>query len=176
MEAIARIALFNNLFYVCAGTAVISLFLAVFFFIQFDIPSVYAAMTGKSRKRSIQRMQAQSRAGKSMHSRVRRKPATGAPPTGQTGHAPPRKQPDRPAKPPRPEPKPEPKTEPRTEPAARPETGVLKMDTPETQVLHPLQEPEAPVTEQLAPTALPEKRITFRITENTISVHTDEWI
>lgn len=167
-----EIALFNNLFYACAGIAAISLFLTVFFFIQFDIPSVYAAMTGKKRRRSIQRMQAQSVAGKSMHSRVRRKPATGTPPTGQTGQAPPRKRPERPAEPPRPEPKPEPKPE----PAARPETGVLKMDTPETQVLPPQQEPKAPVTEQLAPTALLEKRITFRITESTISVHTDEWI
>lgn len=172
MEAIARITLFNNLFYVCAGIAVLSLLLAVYFFIQFDIPSVYAALTGKKRKRSIQRMRAQSQAGKTMHSRVRRKPSSGTLPTGQT--APPRKQPERPAEPPRPEPKPEPGPE----PAPRPETGVLKMDTPETQVLPPVQEPSAPVTEQLAPTALLTSRqpFAFLITENTICVHTDEWI
>lgn len=168
MEAIARITLFNNLFYVCAGIAVLSLLLAVYFFIQFDIPSVYAALTGKKRKRSIQRMRAQSQAGKTMHSRVRRKPSSGTPPTGQT--APPQKRPEPPAEPPRPEPGPE--------PAQRPETGVLKMDTPETQVLPPVQKPSAPVTEQLAPTELLTGRqpFAFLITENTICVHTDEWI
>lgn len=169
MEAIARIALFNNLFYVCAGTAVISLFLAVFFFIQFDIPSVYAAMTGKSRKRSIQRMQAQSRAGKSMHSRVLRRPVTGTleGKTGQGAPAPQSQKQERPPAPPRPEPE------------IRPETGVLKMETPETQVLQPepiRQEDQTPTEEELAPTEFLGKRVTFQITENTICVHTDEWI
>lgn len=169
MEAIARITLFNNLFYVCAGIAVLSLLLAVYFFIQFDIPSVYAALTGKKRKRSIQRMRAQSQAGKTMHSRVRRKPSSGTPPTGQT--APPRKRPEPPAEPPRPEPEPK--------PAQRPETGVLKVETPQTQVLTPTeQEKKAPITEELAPTELLTGRqpFAFLITENTICVHTDEWI
>lgn len=173
MEAIARITLFNNLFYVCAGIAVLSLLLAVYFFIQFDIPSVYAALTGKKRKRSIQRMRAQSQAGKTMHSRVRRKPSSGTPPTGQT--VPPRKRPEPPAEPPRPEPKPEPGPK----PAQRPETGVLKVETPQTQVLPPMgQEKKAPITEELAPTELLTGRqpFAFLITENTICVHTDEWI
>ena len=169
MEAIARIALFNNLFYVCAGRAVISLFLAVFFFIQFDIPSVYAAMTGKSRKRSIQRMQSQSRAGKSMHSRVRRRPQTGSL-EGQSGQVAPAPQPQRQERPSAP---------PGPEPETRPETGVLKMETPETQVLQPEPSPQAdqpPAEEVLAPTEFLGRRDTFQITENTICVHTDEWI
>lgn len=166
MEAIARISLFSNLFYACAGIAVISLLFAVFFFIRFDIPSVYAVMTGKRRKRSIQRMQAQSSAGKSMHSRVRRK-GTGTleGKTGQMGAAPRRQEPEQMPEPPRSEP--------------RPETGVLKVETPETQVLQPVrQETKAPITEELPPTEYlgGKQPFTFRITENTISVHTDEWI
>ena len=169
MEAIARITLFNNLFYVCAGIAVLSLLLAVYFFIQFDIPSVYPALTGKKRKPRIQRMRAQSQAGTTMHSRVRRKPSSGTPPTGQT--APPQKRPEPPAEPPRPEPGPK--------PAPRPETGVLKVETQQTQVLKPMgKEKKAPITEELAPTELLTGRqpFAFLITENTICVHTDEWI
>ena len=39
---------------------------------QYDQRADSAALTGKKRKRSIQRMRAQSQAGKTMHSRVRR--------------------------------------------------------------------------------------------------------
>lgn len=57
MDATAQISLYTTLFYVSLGIAVLGLALAVFFFFYFDIPAVFAMMTGKARKETIRRME-----------------------------------------------------------------------------------------------------------------------
>lgn len=60
MAAMERISLFGTLFYVSLGLAVLGLGLAVFFFFFFDIPSVFALMTGRAKQQTIQRMAEQN--------------------------------------------------------------------------------------------------------------------
>lgn len=57
MDAVELISLYNTLFYVFLGIAALGLALTVFFFFYFDIPTVYAMITGKAREQTIQRMQ-----------------------------------------------------------------------------------------------------------------------
>ena len=57
MDAVELISLYSTLFYVFLGIAALGLALAVFFFFYFDIPTVYAMITGKAREQTIQRMQ-----------------------------------------------------------------------------------------------------------------------
>lgn len=60
MDAAAKMELFQNLFYVSAAIAVVGLGLAVFFFFFFDIRNVYALMTGKAKRQTIERMAEQN--------------------------------------------------------------------------------------------------------------------
>ena len=60
MTAQAQIELFGALFYVCMVIAIIGLGLAVLFFFIFDIPSVYALMTGKAKRQTVERMAEQN--------------------------------------------------------------------------------------------------------------------
>lgn len=65
MDAAAKMELYGNLFYVSAAIAVIGLGLALFFFFYFDIRNVYALMTGKAKRQTIERMAEQnSRTGR----------------------------------------------------------------------------------------------------------------
>lgn len=50
------ISLLNTLFYVSAAIAALGLFLSVFFFFYFDIPTVRAMMTGRVRQETVRRM------------------------------------------------------------------------------------------------------------------------
>lgn len=51
------ISLFSTGFYIFLGIAVIGFGLAAFFFFRFRIPEVYALMTGRARKKTIEKMQ-----------------------------------------------------------------------------------------------------------------------
>lgn len=65
MTAQTQIELFGALFYVCMVIAIIGLGLAVLFFFVFDIPGVYALMTGKAKRQTVERMAEQnSRTGR----------------------------------------------------------------------------------------------------------------
>ncbi len=64
MDAIAQITLFGNLFTVCIVVAILGFVLGVFFFFFFDIPKVYALMTGKGKEASIrQTMEGHAKTG-----------------------------------------------------------------------------------------------------------------
>lgn len=60
MNAVEMISLYGNLFYVSMAIAVVGLGLSVFFFFYFDIPTVYALMTGKAKEDTIRRMAEQN--------------------------------------------------------------------------------------------------------------------
>lgn len=60
MTAEVQIELFTALFYVCLAIAIIGLGLAVLFFFIFDIPSVYALITGKAKRQTVERMAVQN--------------------------------------------------------------------------------------------------------------------
>lgn len=186
MDAIARIELYNQLFYVSAVIAVVGFLLAVFFFFLFDIPGIIAMMTGKARKQTIREMEAESaRSGsirfqypKAHTEGIGRKGKTGR--TGKTGHtkrssgipetAPPPKSSDFPAQKP---------------PERRPETVVLNTPAPDTAVLAqnaqdtvPLQVAAARAADSGKTEILTQSVVGFRfqMTENTMVIHTDEMI
>ena len=184
MDAIARIELYENLFYAFAGIAVVSLILSIFFFFRFDIPQIYAVMTGKQRKRTIQEMEERnhetgklrfqypvtrnSHTGK--RSRTERTAGTGktTAPIPNTA-VPPRSAPKPPqARQPQPQ-------APVPRPMERPETEVLSGATPETVIL----QQNTGCTEELdRPMVLKPSQINFdfRITESIVEIHTDEMI
>lgn len=56
MDALQRMELFSSLRLVFMAIAIIGLALAIFFFFYFDIRSVYALMTGKAKRQTIERM------------------------------------------------------------------------------------------------------------------------
>ena len=60
MTAQAQIELFGALFYVSMAIAIIGLGLAILFFFVFDIPGVYALMTGKAKRQTVERMAEQN--------------------------------------------------------------------------------------------------------------------
>lgn len=60
MNAVEMISLYGTLFYVSLAIAVVGLALAAFFFFYFDIPTVYALMTGKAKEDTIRRMAEQN--------------------------------------------------------------------------------------------------------------------
>lgn len=57
MEATQQISLYSNLFYFSLTIAILGFLMAVFFFFFFDIPTVFALMTGKARKKTVQKIQ-----------------------------------------------------------------------------------------------------------------------
>lgn len=60
MTAENQIALYGGLFYLCLAIAIIGIGLAVFFFFFFDIRSVHELMTGKAKRKTIERMAEQN--------------------------------------------------------------------------------------------------------------------
>lgn len=62
-EALGRISLYNNLFYVSLAVTGIALVLGVFFFFFFDIPSVFAIKTGRAKKKNVSRIKAKQAEG-----------------------------------------------------------------------------------------------------------------
>lgn len=190
LDAREAIDLCENLFFAFAGIAAVSLILAIFFFIRFDIPGIYAVMTGKQRKRTIQQMEERNHetgklryqypgAQTGKRSRTER-------PKAPAGTVTPPPQPPKPAASAAPGPAPvTPVRSPRPSPSERPETEVLSVDAPETMLLTEdtpetvILRKETGKTEELEPTMLlkPSQMVfDFRITEETIEIHTSELI
>lgn len=175
----ATISLFNTLFYVSMCVAAMGLALAIFFFFYFDIPTVYAMMTGKARMETVRRMSEQNaktgklrgntdNVGKS--GRTGRTARTGRNAKVRSGEV---VHPVAPAQ--------------QSAPAEyRPETSVLSVQAPETSVLGSNSAETAILTPggnhadyQASETAVlrPEVReISFRMTETTLVIHTNEII
>ena len=70
MNAVEKIALFDNLFYVFMGLAIVGLIFAVFFFFFFDIPKIFSLITGRNKKHALEQMQDRSMSGKSLRSKA----------------------------------------------------------------------------------------------------------
>ena len=83
MDAVELISLYNTLFYVFLGIAVLGLALGIFFFFYFDIPMVYSMITGKSKEKAILRIQKQN--AKTGNLRFQYPDHTGDIRTGRTG-------------------------------------------------------------------------------------------
>lgn len=69
MNAVEKIALFDNLFFVFMGLAIVGLIFAVFFFFLFDIPKVFSLITGRNKKHAMEQMQDRSKSGKSLRAK-----------------------------------------------------------------------------------------------------------
>ena len=52
-----QINLFHTLFYVCLGLSIFCLVLSIFFFFKFDIRNIFNARTGRSVKKTVQRVE-----------------------------------------------------------------------------------------------------------------------
>lgn len=170
MDATAQISLYTTLFYVSVGITVLGFVLAVFFFFFFDIPAVFAMMTGRAKKETIRRMEEQNAKTGNLRFQY---PSGGLGKSGRTGGKTGRT--EKTAKTARtaefPSPPP---AVPTQEPRA--ETSVLQRPTMETTVLNneagqtmPLNMPPQPKPQRPSP-------IPFRMTENTLVIHTDEMI
>lgn len=188
MSAVEQISLFNTLFYVFMGIAALGLALSVFFFFYFDIPSVYAMMTGKAKRDTIRKMEEENfKTGKLRNQYPKHTGDTKH--SGRIGHSGRIASKKAAVSPPQ-------ESIPAAEPPQAYETGVLNMDTPgtavlsstaaETAVLHsgygetvPLNHAEMdyhpPVQMPVAPMQN-EPQIRFQITENTMVIHTNEFI
>ena len=166
MSAFEQIQLFQTLFYVSLGVAVLGLILAVFFFFFFDIRSVYTLLFEKGKADTIRKMAEQNAKTGTL-----RRYHTGN--TGNTGNTGSTGNPD---------------TLPLTKDSASApqaqteaaETVVLQPDAAETSVLAAASEATTvlqPAVEA-APRKTPEVKsgIRFEVTENTILIHTDEFI
>lgn len=179
------IELYEKLFYVFAGMGVLSLGLSIFLFIRFDIPQTYAMLTGKARRKTIQEIENRNaQTGKlrqhpkgyaqeqAPHTARRKRTGGQTGRTGKTGNngQPARENARREAR----QPKPAPAVQPA--PAQRMETEVL--DAPAMQTVM-LSKPTG-ITEDLGQTEMlrPAENVNFyfQVTENTVSIHTDEFI
>lgn len=168
MSAVEQISLFSTLFNVFLGIAALGLIMAVFFFFYFDIPDVYAMMTGKAKKASIRKMEEQN----AMTGKLRSPVFDGGPKTGRTGARKGKVQITNPAPP--------------AADTSRAETGVLHMETPETSVLGATAEETvilggpaaapAPYSEETAVLRPTAPNFRFQVTENTMVIHTNEFI
>lgn len=174
MEAVERIPIYNTLFYVSLGVAILGLILAAFFFFYFNIPTVRAMMTGKAKKDTIRRMEEQN----AKTGRLRAPISGTMGKTGSTG----RTQPQTPV-----QKQAVTQPVPHTTEDVRPETQVLQTAVPETAVLQSsalettvlgqetkIQEEECGKTEMLHP--MEQTQFRFLVTETTLVVHTDEVI
>lgn len=202
-NALSRIELYNTLFFVFTSFAAVSFVVTVVLFIRFDIPEVYALLTGKARRKSIERMERRAAQTGKLRMRYRH---TGD--TSRSGYTGPRKsrsgQIGKTAKPTEEtrEPKPQigetPKhqTTKRSTPeqqcpksskfdteslraTQRPQTEVLMVETPDTVVLQAsaaavYPEEKYGKTEILSQKAEPD--FLFQITQNLIEIHTNELI
>lgn len=184
MNAVEQISLFNTLFYVSMGLAIAGLALAVFFFFYFDIPRVYAMMTGKAKRDTIRKMEEQNamtgrlRANYTGYTGETGDPArtgklgrTGR--TGKTGQV-------RNVEIQHPAPVPVQSYQ----EAAAPETAVLQAYAPETEVLYENAGETAilggaPVQQDAGETAVLKHDLDgfrFQVTETTLVIHTNEII
>ena len=59
----ASITLYQNIFYICAAVAIVSLIATVLFFFLFDIPTVFALNTGRAKKKTVEKIQKMSSGG-----------------------------------------------------------------------------------------------------------------
>ena len=185
MNAVELIALYGNLFYVSVGIAVVGLGLAIFFFFYFDIPTVYALMTGKAKEDTIRRMAEQNAKTGNLRNPYgvtgkNKAPGSTGPltqnvsqPVQHTIQSPVSDQTVPLAEPERYE------TSVLQTPVA--ETTILRDDAPETQILG--YEPEAGATAVLdkapyvnEPVAPAYSDFRFTLTENTLVIHTNEII
>ncbi len=71
MNATQMIDLYNNLFFVSLTVAAIGFLAAVALFFLLDIPTVFALMTGRAQKRTIERMQVRNRSTGRLRSRAK---------------------------------------------------------------------------------------------------------
>ena len=188
MNAVEKIALFDNLFFVFVGLAIVGLIFAVFFFFFFDIPKVFSLITGRNRKQALEQMQDRSVSGKSLRSRgdtstQLKRPAQPLAESGEltaTDLTPLR---DQPAAPPD-------VTDETVLLNNTVETTVLTeekpdavYDKPDTTVLNPSMR-SRPMREEEGATALLTRResnqdlsgLNFSITEEILFIHTDEVI
>ena len=69
MNAAEKIALFDNLFFVFMGLAIVGMIFAVFFFFLYDIPKVFSLITGRNKKHAMEQMQDRSKSGKSLRAK-----------------------------------------------------------------------------------------------------------
>lgn len=157
MDAVQLIKLYETLFYVSLALTILGLGLAVFFFFFFDIRTVFAMETGKARNDTIRRMMEQN--AKTGNLRTTYTGNTGR--TGATGRTSGKRVTH-----------PEPKVEVLSKTASDVEqTTVLQTPAAEETML--LQREEVQETVMLKKRA-PDFR--FELTENTVVIHTDEWI
>lgn len=177
MDAVARISLYGTLFYVFLGIAVLGLALAVFFFVRFDIPTVRAMMTGRAKRKTVEKMQEQN--AKTGNLRYRYPGHTGdTGKSGRTGKSGPTKDkprithPETPPQPPQQEERPETSVLNQEQ-----NTTVLQPDLTATTVLGapPPADFEPGETTRLTPPPAP-VNIRFQLTETTLVIHTDEVI
>ena len=171
MDAAKQMQVFGDLALIFGAIAVIGLGLAVFFFFYFDIPEVYALMTGKAKKKTVERVaKTNSRTGRL---RVLSESLNETAPAAHIIQAPVRAGAE---------------TEPVNKVSGYSGGGENSMETtilgetPNTSVLN-AGVPEAPETMVLgktapeAPAQIPvEYPIQFDVVESTIVIHTDEII
>lgn len=177
------ISLLNTLFYVSMAVAVMGLVLAIFFFFYFDIPTVYAMMTGKARKETVRRMEEQNaRTGRlrTVHGHTEKTGKTGkigkTGRTGMTGKV----RSAEVAHPAAPAYQPQPaayqdRMETSVLSQAAPETNVLGSTTAETAMLN-RPAPAAQESNQTTILHQAAPAIPFYMTETTLVIHTDEII
>lgn len=60
MDTAQLIEVYSIGFYVCLGITILGFALAIFFFLFFDIPTVFALMTGRAQKKTIERIEKRS--------------------------------------------------------------------------------------------------------------------
>lgn len=63
MDTSQEIQFYSVCFYVFLGIAILGFTLAIFFFFFYDIPSIFARMTGWEQKKAIERMEKQKVSG-----------------------------------------------------------------------------------------------------------------
>lgn len=184
MEAIEKISVYNTLFFVSMGIAVVGLALSIFFFFYFDIPTVWAMMTGRAQKDTVRRMEEQN----AKTGRLRVSMSASMEKTGKTGKT------DKTGKSGRTQlqqeavsvQRPVAVVIPPAKEEIRPETEVLRTPSPETEVLGNtapetmVLNSEALVAEECGTTSVlhPVQPDNFRfmVTETTLLIHTDEII
>lgn len=188
MDVATKIETFNILFYVSMAVAILGLGMSIYFFFHYDIPSVWSFLTGSAKRKAIEEMKENDyRPGSHAYSRIRQ--SSGKSSQGTR----------RPAKQKRPAPR---SAQPRMEDLSdsrsaemqADETDVLSVST-ETDVLaetsalniQPVlknegseiqirQDAQTASTEQLSISNAPASLFHFEITENTLVIHTDEYI
>lgn len=63
MNATEAMELYNTLFYVCMTVAILGLIAAAILFFALDIPTVFALLTGRARRKTVERIAKESKSG-----------------------------------------------------------------------------------------------------------------